>query len=266
MPRTRRRRKDRIRVASQTSALAKSYHAQQSTAAEAAAALIVAYWRKNPPPDRPSADRWLALSVPVVERAFRQSAAKGQAFYKATRRLEVPGSPVMKLGGLPSLDKKAVASSLWFTGPREYVDLGRAVDDIFTPERVAQIEGSVARHVQNGGREAIGEAYRRDPLAVGYYRIEGADPCSFCAMLMSRGTVYKEDSFEESDARFFGPGDAKAHDHCGGGLAPSYSRADAYPGDTKKYNDMWLDLTGKDRQGRPISPTVEFRQRFEGRY
>lgn len=249
-----------------TERLANSYAASQQDLASRAAALVVAYWRKNPPSSRESADAWLKKAVPVIERARRQSGQLGQGFYKANRRLEVPSAPTMTLGALPSMDKKQVTSSLWVVGPREYVDLGRAVDDIFTEERITQIQGAVAKHTMNGGRQAIDDAFERDRLAVGYYRVEDSDPCSFCAMLMSRGIVYKEDSFDDSDARFFGPGDAKVHDHCGGGLAAAYTRDQQYPDAAKKHWDLWRELTGVDRNGRPIPPAVEFRQRYEGRY
>jgi hypothetical protein len=82
-------------------------------------------------------------------------------------------------------------------------------------------------------------------------------------MLMSRGIVYKEDSFDDSDPRFFGPGDAKIHDHCGGSLAPAYDRT--LSPELQKFKDLWE--SGKwdpapNRKGEP-DVVLGWRQFYE---
>ena len=260
-------------VSPSSEALAGAYAKTQHSLAERAANIVIAQWNQvmrdgdgKPHASREHANLWLSKSVPVIERARRQAAQLGQGFYQANRRLEIPNAKSLTLPRLPEMNREQVTSSLWVVGPREYVDMGKAVDDIFDEETINRIVGAADRHVQNGGREAIEGAYERDPEAVGYYRIEDGDPCFFCAMLMSRGVVYKEDSFDSSDPRFFGPGEAKVHDHCGGSLAPSYDRTVQYPPSAKPHWDLWQELTGKDRNGKPIDPATEFRQRYEGRY
>lgn len=249
-------------------ALAKKYRASQIELANRAGSIIAAYWRKDMAglADATDADRWVRRSVPVVQRARRQSVQLGQGYYKADRRLQNPGAPTIALPAVPALPDEAVTTSLWVTGPQPYVDAGRAVDDIFTPERISQITGAVARHAMNGGREAVDLARQSDKLAVGYYRETDGDPCAFCAMLASRGVVYKEDSFAESDPRFEGDGKAKVHDLCACFNRASYDRGNKYPGKSQDYFDLWTELTGVDRLKRPIDPVKEFRQRFEGRY
>lgn len=230
----------------QAEAIGAVHAATQRDLAERTAAAIVAAWiekmqdrRSGIVPDlRAAADSWLALSVPLIMRARAISAQRARGFYVAQRRLELPDEPMFEIPRPEPIDRKVIASSLWVVGPRQYVDVGRAVDDIFSEERVNAITGAAARHTLNGGREIIDSAFLADIRAVGYYRTEDSDPCYFCAALMSRGTVYKEDSFDDSDARYFGPGDAKVHDHCGGGLAPVYSD-DPFPGGTAEYGQLW---------------------------
>lgn len=199
---------------------------------------MAAWYEAMKDPSRESADGWLRSAVRFVLAARQISAQRARGYYSIQRRAELPNEPTWRVPDGPPTDEGAIASSLWFVGPREYVELRKAVDDIFSEERVNAITGSVTRHAMNGGRELIENAVKVDPKVLGYYRIEDADPCYFCAMLMSRGTVFKEDSFDRSDVRFFGPGDAKVHDHCGGGLAPSYTD-DPYPAGTREFHELW---------------------------
>jgi hypothetical protein len=129
-----------------------------------------------------------------------------------------------------------------------------------------QLRGAVIRHTLNAGRDQIAAAQQADPAAVGYYRETDGDPCHFCAMLASRGAVYKEDSFDESDPRFEGEGTAKVHDDCACHNRPIFTRDILLPEPNRKAFDTWMSLTGFDAYGEPIEPQREFRQRWEGRY
>ncbi|WP_257162379.1 VG15 protein [Corynebacterium cystitidis] len=81
----------------------------------------------------------------------------------------------------------------------------------------ARITASVARHALSAGRSMVantaarGEVYDRkgSKRRVGYARVlSGKESCSFCAMLASRGPVYKEDTVtRRRDGR-------KYHDNC----------------------------------------------------
>lgn len=63
----------------------------------------------------------------------------------------------------------------------------------------------VERMVQNGGRHAEEMIARRDPKVLGFVRVHyprgDFEPCSFCAMLISRGVVYKKKSSERRSTR-----------------------------------------------------------------
>ncbi len=112
------------------------------------------------------------------------------------------------------------------------------------------------RHVSNGGRDAMDEVIRQDKRVVGYVRVTRDNPCFFCAMLASRGPVYEDQSFADSDPRFQGPGDQKVHDGCGCSLVPLYSRENPeFLARTREFEDLWKQ-TGS---------LIKFRQAFEGR-
>jgi hypothetical protein len=54
--------------------------------------------------------------------------------------------------------------------------------------------GTASRIVLDGGRTTTLDTMKADPVAVGWYRVTDDDPCAFCALLASRGVVYKEDT------------------------------------------------------------------------
>lgn len=120
-----------------------------------------------------------------------------------------------------------------------------------------------ARHALDGEREQIVEMAKADPRAIGYVRITNGKPCYFCAVLASRGPVYEQDSFKESDAMFVGPGTEKVHDHCSCGLRAVFSRN---PAETPEFNQQqqkrWMEL--RDENGGSLD-LATWRQHYEGR-
>lgn len=86
--------------------------------------------------------------------------------------------------------------------------------------------GVAVRTALDGGRQVIRRAVELDHEAIGWARVLNISPCYFCAMLASRGAVYKANSFAASTKAFDGAGVAKVHDFCRCGLRPVYSYAD----------------------------------------
>lgn len=146
------------------------------------------------------------------------------------------------------------------------IDRGNRSIDEMTREvmqRAQQRVGMAAvKHVHNGGRDTIDTVVANDRRALGFMRVERPLCCGWCAMLVSRGPVYRDDSFDESDARFTGPGNHKVHDDCGGTLRPVYTRDEAeWTELSKEASAMWADL-GKVRGNAAVS---EFRRRWRQR-
>lgn len=64
--------------------------------------------------------------------------------------------------------------------------------------------GSAKRQVLNAGRSRLTGLARAHKRIRGWARVGDGNPCAFCAMLISRGPVYSEDTV-----------DFRAHDRCG---------------------------------------------------
>lgn len=158
-----------------------------------------------------------------------------------------------------------VEASLRVTGPHTIkYRIGRGE----TPERakrnaLVDAGGAGMRHVADGGRDSLLTVVRNDRRAIGYIRVSDGNPCSFCAMLISRGPVFKSEwaaggSNRRSDRHatdprtpFIGKGDFKVHDNCGCTAEIVYSDATAWPGRGKEFQRLWNDhiqgrFSGKD--------------------
>ena len=151
----------------------------------------------------------------------------------------------------------AVQTSLEVLGP---INIKAKTARGMTPDAAArkalvEVSGAATRHVLEGDRQATLAAMRNDSRLVGWVRITDGNPCSFCAMLASRGPVYRDDAFN-SNARgprnlnpgipFLGDGSFKAHDHCQCRMSPVYSTDAAWPGRAHEFNDLWnANIRGK---------------------
>lgn len=130
---------------------------------------------------------------------------------------------------------KAAERSLAVTGPVELKrQAARAVPE-GRARRVALVTSSAAagRHVLNGGRDTALTLVSNDERAIGWARVTDGDPCSFCALLASRGPAYKT----EASASF------RPHDGCACGVEPVYSRSAAWPGDARAYQRLYYQAT-----------------------
>lgn len=100
---------------------------------------------------------------------------------------------------------------------------------------------SGGRNVQAGGRDAIEQTNQ----AIGWMRVSDGDPCYFCALLISRGAVYKSANTAGRDAndRFIGDGMFKFHDSCGCTVLPIYSRTDFMSDDATRFRALYDEHT-----------------------
>lgn len=108
-------------------------------------------------------------------------------------------------------------------------------------EGLRRTAGTAVRFVTTAGHDQVIDNVRADKAALGWTRTTKPACCFFCAMLASRGPVYKQDSFEQSNARFIGLGDHKVHDNCGCGLRPLYSAGDPLPERSEEFDQLWID-------------------------
>jgi hypothetical protein len=214
--------------------------------------------------------------IPLLMQRRDQSALLAREYYREFRGFEVKGGDGFKLPSMTAMDIPSLSTSLRVTGEvalkskiaslplteKTLPSVQKALIKQAIEETATNISGSATRHVMNGGRDEIQQALDEDPVALGFIRVTDGDPCFFCAMLASRGPVYDDDSFDESDPRFIGEGSHKVHDHCGCSIEPVYSRKTQWPGRAQEAEEAWISLS-RDL-GRV--PTInDFRKKWEGR-
>ena len=133
---------------------------------------------------------------------------------------------------------KAAERSLLATGPGELKrQASRGIGE-GQARRVALVtsSGSASRHVLTGARETTLTLIRSDERAKRWVRVTDDDPCSFCAMLASRGPVF----ITQATAAF------KAHDNCACVAEPVFNLAAAWPGRAREFRRLWDDnIMGK---------------------
>ncbi|AKY03763.1 head maturation protease [Streptomyces phage Amela] len=104
-------------------------------------------------------------------------------------------------------------------------------------------QAAVAERVaMNGGRSTVWNHAQRDRRALGYIRLSRTGtPCGWCAMLISRGPVYRSEKTAE-----YGDGD-KYHDNCHCYAEPVFSR-EQYRNSpvyalNRQYEELWPQVT-----------------------
>lgn len=152
-------------------------------------------------------------------------------------------------------EDRAVRTSLAVTGPaniRAKTKRGKSPEQA-AREAVIEAGGSAARHVLTGGRATHLEMVKADPVPIGWARVTDGDPCFFCAMLASRGPVYKSQA--SANVVVTGRGNRalgeEYHDHCACTAEAVYSNTQAWPGRGREFQQLWNDnirgrYSGKD--------------------
>lgn len=107
--------------------------------------------------------------------------------------------------------------------------------------RVANAAATMA----NGGNSLIHRAAVNHSM--GYYRVLGPNPCSFCLALAAQGVIYGADAYYDTNQRFTGQGTAKVHDGCQCSLEPvsMVDGTEALPPGVAEARDMWNSLRGQ---------------------
>ncbi|MDX3525083.1 hypothetical protein P1P75_01085 [Streptomyces sp. ID05-39B] len=106
----------------------------------------------------------------------------------------------------------------------------------------AQQAAAAERVAMNGGRSTVWNHTQRDRRALGYIRLSRTGtPCGWCAMLISRGPVYRSSASAE-----YADGD-KYHDNCHCYAEPVFSREQYSSSSTyelnRRYEELWPKVT-----------------------
>lgn len=227
---------------------------------------------------------WLRLMVALVLSFRAQSAREASSFYEQVRAAELPGAePYRALWAQSAVtDVDPIRTSLLVTGP---VMIKRAtanalrtppetsgpvdLDRLLRAESATALErvsGAATRHVLDGARETLRQEGARDGRAVAFTRMSDGDPCYFCALMISRGAVYRsqDSAGRAANDRFDGDGIYKFHDHCGCTVVPVFDLDTPPSAQETKYQALYEQAkTNSSESRKPVLD--EFRWLVEGR-
>lgn len=176
---------------------------------------------------------WLAATVAHIERAHDQSQQIARSYFTSFAHAET-GTFYDPPPAVP-IDVDRLRANLTITGPVQVKSLltrGHPLDQALKTAQV-RASGEAARLAMQGHRRMLADALNADfganPPPVGYARVTSAKPCAFCAMLASRGPVYRSE----------GSGGFRAHGHCACTVEPVFRRDAAWPGRAREFHDLW---------------------------
>jgi hypothetical protein len=203
-----------------------------------------------------TAGAWLSLMMDLIVGFRTQSIGLSLTYYDAFRTAETGAAALdreafLKLMEPANVDQ--IRTSLVVTGPARILHRTRQGMDPQQADRKALVDvsGAASRHVLNGGRDMQTTAVARDKTALGWARVTGLNPCSFCAVLASRGPKYKSRATAELTTMRSRRGAGQPyHDHCACTAEPVFTRKADWPGRAKEFEQLWIDSTkgysGKD--------------------
>lgn len=167
------------------------------------------------------------------------------------RDAEEEARVILDLLGPANLDRKT--SAIDESKPATTVDKAR---DEAHQQAGARVAAAAERIVNNGGRSTVWNHMEKDRRVIGYIRLSRTGtPCGWCAMLISRGPVYRSQKAAE-----YGDGD-KYHDNCHCFAEPVFSRAQ-YDSPSYELNRSYEELWPKVTRGLSGKAAVSAWRRF----
>lgn len=222
-----------------TAALTESHRlAQARIGAETVRQMLAIWPLLDPSAVDETMTTWLRAAAPIVQ-SQRQASAYLAANYVTTFRsleLGLDQVAVQPVLAAPA-DPAALVTSLTVTGPwklkaAQPQELAKVIDI----SRASSARAAM-RHSLNGGRDTVLHTAAADDNAVGWQRVTSAKPCAFCAMLASRGPVYRS----EHSAQFH------PHDGCHCAAEPVYSTDSSWAPGARDLHELWnRSTTGLD--------------------
>lgn len=234
-------------MATSAGLLAQKHMADQVRQATAVQAGLSAAFDKglNPANLDASYPIYLRSALSVVSAGHGLGVKTATDYYGAAKRGAGYDS-IVPLIPTPQLNIAEAAQTLLMTGPvsiKKQLSSGVGLYSAVQRAR-EQTLGAGKRLALSGGRQQLINLTKSDKDAVAWARVSDGQPCYFCAMLVSRGPVYKADT-----AHF------KAHNRCGCSVRPVFKDDPdgGWSPDAKALNDLW---TGKFDPDRPAFSTL----------
>lgn len=189
-------------------------------------------------------DSWPAVRaalMPIVQEARVQSATLARAAYTEARQEAGIPDDGFKPAEPLRLAIDRLEASLDVTGP---VEFKKAIAAGKTPQQAmdaaaVRMVGATQYLALEGGRSVMKQSIEADERATGWARVTDGDPCAWCAMLASRGPVYKT-AQTAGDPR---QGGDRYHDHCACQAWPAFTLNEPFVGIAERLYDDWLRET-----------------------
>lgn len=166
---------------------------------------------------------WLASTMITVNRRITESQRVAAEYLSEFRLAELGAA-----GAVAFSAPEGTARALSLAGPtrvKRLIGAGMDSADAFEAA-LTKFGGMVRRQAMMGGRLTVAATAGRDRRAVGWRRVTDGNPCAFCAMLASRGPVYRDAAAADG---------IQYHSHCGCTAEPAYSYAWEPTADEERY-------------------------------
>ncbi|GGV45657.1 hypothetical protein [Streptomyces spectabilis] len=177
----------------------------------------------NPARLQATVPAWIEAVAALVARYSEVAATLAADFYDGEREAAgMPGPFTVPLADGPP-DEQTSNSLRWATKDLWPRAEGEATVAQLEPldrrleAAMSKADGAVERLVLNAGRETVQDAVRQDRGAVAYARAAALSCCSFCALMSSRGAIYKDRGAvgEDANEQFIGNDSViKYHNFC----------------------------------------------------
>lgn len=244
-----------------------AHHRGQAAMADLVAEMLRRAWPLlDPTRIQETIHQFLAAVKAIIHKYGHASASAALRYYDMERdragilgrspQLIAPGpsDEVMRSAvewGIADL-RKAHLTEAMFPGQTEadMLDGHGLSDPVFEAQQ--RVEEAVARLVLNQGRHTVLMNVQDDTKAKGWSRLALPGACYFCAMLATRGMVYRS----RKSASF------EAHDHCRCQPEPVFTQYEP-SAQVREWTQLWKQST-RDQRG-PRNMRIAFRQAIEGR-
>ncbi len=178
--------------------------------------------------------------VQVIRAERRASADIGAVYYRQARSAAGLGAAT-SVGRPRPLSPERLEKALDGAGPavfRKSLRLGATPVDALDRMAVT-VSGTATRLALEGGRDVVENSVREDDDALGWARISDGDPCAWCAMLLSRGAIYKSAKTAGSVAH----GGELFHDHDGCQIVPIFDKNSPLVAQADDLYEQWKRVT-----------------------
>ncbi|MFK0294493.1 hypothetical protein ACIQU6_29050 [Streptomyces sp. NPDC090442] len=225
---------------------------------------LSAAWAAVDPADESSWLRYVAQAEDLCEAARTKSGQAAASYFERFRRAELRALGVVADAftvsppglSLPGEVERVLSNY----GPgyvRRLVANGVPVEEAKRLALSGQL-GNVTGHILRPGRSVIADGIDRDRRCIGWRRVCSGSACSFCAMLASRGAVYRDRRSATGSRKGTGRGGrgAGVHRACQCQMEPVYSRRSRPTPQERHYDAVWREAGGDP---------LQFRRLIEGR-